>query len=95
MTSAGKFIVVYYIAVSLILFFAMGYDKLRAKKEAWRISEASLFTLALIGGGIGGFFGMFLFHHKNRKPLFYIVFLFSVIIHIALVYFINDIFNVF
>jgi len=95
LTSTAKFIIIYYIALNLILFLTMGYDKLRAKKEAWRVPESSLFALALAGGGTGGFLGMLLFHHKNKKPLFYIVFLFSIIIHIALIYFINDIFKVF
>ena len=29
-----------------------------------------LFTLALIGGSAGALAGMFLFHHKTRKPAF-------------------------
>ncbi|HHW39538.1 MAG TPA: DUF1294 domain-containing protein, partial [Bacillales bacterium] len=45
----------------------------------------------IAGGGLGGFAGMFLFRHKTKKPLFYIVFVFAVVIHIALVYFIKDI----
>ena len=36
----------------------MGIDKKRAIRGAWRISEASLFIAALIGGSIGSILGM-------------------------------------
>ena len=36
----------------------MGIDKKRAIRGAWRISEASLFITALIGGSIGSILGM-------------------------------------
>lgn len=62
----------------------MGIDKNRAKKQKWRIRESSLFTFAIIGGGIGGFAGMYIFHHKSKKPLFYIIYSISIIVHISL-----------
>ena len=51
---------------SLILFFVMALDKHRAVKGARRIPEKRLFLLALLGGGIGGFFGMYAFRHKTK-----------------------------
>ena len=56
---------VYYLAVNLVLFVMMGVDKVRAKRGEWRIREATLAAVALLGGGIGGFAGMKLFHHKT------------------------------
>jgi len=47
-----------------------GVDKLRAKKGGWRIPEKTLLALALLGGGVGAFLGMRLFHHKTRHPKF-------------------------
>ena len=58
---------VYYLAVNLVLFVMMGVDKVRAKRNEWRIREATLAAVALLGGGIGGFAGMKLFHHKKKK----------------------------
>lgn len=48
----------------------MGIDKLKAKKRAFRIPEATLFILALFGGSLGTTLGMFLFRHKTRHWYF-------------------------
>lgn len=88
MTTPVKIILIYYLVINLVLFIAMALDKARAKKEAWRTPESTLFIMALLGGGIGGFISMFLFHHKNRKPHFYIIYTISIILHAALLYFI-------
>ena len=48
----------------------MGIDKHKAKKGAFRISEASLFITALLGGGIGSTAGMLIFHHKTNHWYF-------------------------
>ncbi|MCD7855934.1 MAG: DUF1294 domain-containing protein [Clostridiales bacterium] len=74
-------ILLYYIALNAVLFTAMGADKYKAVHKKWRIPEATLFLLALSGGFIGGFSGMFIFHHKTRKPKFYFVFSLAFILH--------------
>ncbi len=51
-------------------FLLMGVDKHRAQRNAWRISERTLFLPVLLGGSLGGCFGMFLFHHKTRHWYF-------------------------
>ena len=48
----------------------MGIDKKRAKNHAFRIPEAVLFVIAIIGGSIGSIVGMRLFHHKTRHWYF-------------------------
>ncbi len=45
-------------------------DKRRAIKGAWRISEASLLTVAILGGSIGSICGMYAFRHKTRHLKF-------------------------
>ncbi len=45
-------------------------DKLRAKKRAFRIPEATLFAIAIIGGSIGCILGMYLFRHKTKHLRF-------------------------
>jgi len=47
-------------------------DKLKAKKNAWRIPEATLMGVAAIGGSLGVYAGMQLFRHKTKHPKFYI-----------------------
>lgn len=60
----------YFTAINIITFFIMALDKRKAKRKEWRISEAMLFFLSIIGGAIGGAAAMFLLHHKNRKWYF-------------------------
>ena len=56
-------------AVGVVIMLA---DKRRAQKKLWRVPEATLFTIAILGGSIGVLLGMRLFRHKTRKPRFYI-----------------------
>lgn len=62
--------VVYFILVNIIGFALMGIDKHKAKKRAFRIPEATLFIVALIGGSIGSILGMYAFRHKTRHWYF-------------------------
>lgn len=48
----------------------MGMDKRKAKQGKWRISEKTLFLVALLGGALGSTIGMHLFHHKTRHWYF-------------------------
>lgn len=63
-------LVVYFIFINLAGFLLMGIDKWKARKQAFRIPEATLFTVALIGGSVGSILGMFTFHHKTRHWYF-------------------------
>ncbi|MCD7863723.1 MAG: DUF1294 domain-containing protein [Lachnospiraceae bacterium] len=66
----GYFILIYFAVITLVAFAMMGIDKRRAKKEAFRIPEASLFLSALLGGSIGSVAGMLIFHHKTNHWYF-------------------------
>ena len=59
-------LLLYFILVNALGFYAMYTDKLRAKKRAYRIPEATLFVIAVIGGSIGCICGMYVFRHKTR-----------------------------
>lgn len=59
-------LITYFLLVNLLGFYAMYSDKLRAKKRAFRIPEATLFAIAIIGGNIGCIAGMYTFRHKTR-----------------------------
>lgn len=51
-------------------FVFMGLDKWKARKRAWRISEATLLLIAALGGSLGSMVGMHLFRHKTRHWYF-------------------------
>ena len=57
-------------AWNLIVFLVYGIDKLKAKKEKWRIPEKTLLLMALCLGGTGALIGMGVFHHKTQHKSF-------------------------
>ena len=64
-------IILYYLlAINIASFFLYGIDKYKAKKGKWRISEATLLTMAAIGGSIGALAVMRLWHHKTMHKKF-------------------------
>jgi len=58
------------VIMNIVAFCAMGIDKRKAKKRAWRIPEATLFILAAVGGSIGSIAGMYTFRHKTKHRSF-------------------------
>lgn len=77
---------VYLIVINILLFLLYGWDKFCAKKRLQRIPEKTLFFLALIGGGLGGFMGQMFFRHKTKKLVFYIINIIGVFIFTYLIY---------
>ena len=63
-------ILLYFIIINVIGFLAMAIDKWKAKNNAWRIPENTLFSITVLGGGIGTIAGMYVFRHKTKKPKF-------------------------
>ena len=63
-------ILLYLMIMNIAGFTLMGADKRKAIRGAWRISEASLFLVALIGGSIGSILGMKTFRHKTKHWYF-------------------------
>lgn len=63
----------YLLIINLITFIIYGIDKYKSIKHKYRISEATLIILAILGGSIGAFFGMIIFHHKTKKKKFIIL----------------------
>ena len=79
-------IILYYLlAVNIATFLLYGIDKYKAKKSKWRISEATLLTMAAIGGSIGAWAGMRLWHHKTMHKKFKYGIPVIIIMQIALV----------
>ena len=67
-----KILLVYLLIVNAAGFLLMLVDKIKARKNLWRIPEATLITVAAIGGSIGAIAGMNLFRHKTKHAKFYI-----------------------
>lgn len=70
MTVLSSPVTVWLLFINLLAFVLFGTDKFKAKRHAWRISEAALLATAVLGGGAGALLGMRLFHHKTRHPKF-------------------------
>ena len=62
------------IVLNAVSFCLMGYDKSRAKKNLWRVSEKALFISAALFGALGGCLGMYLFRHKTKHWYFRLFF---------------------
>ncbi len=65
-----QLIIIYLIAINVITFLVYGIDKWKAKRSKWRIPEATLLGLAVIGGSIGAWLGMKAWHHKTMHKKF-------------------------
>ena len=63
-------VIVYLVVINVATFLTYGIDKWKAKKSLWRIREASLLGLAVLGGSIGAWLGMKVWHHKTMHKKF-------------------------
>lgn len=70
MPDLTKILTIYLIATNVVTFFVYGIDKLKAKQSMWRTREAALLLLALLGGSIGAWLGMKVWHHKTMHKKF-------------------------
>ena len=77
-------VLIYLIAINLLTFLVYGIDKCKAKRSAWRIPEATLLGLAIIGGSIGAWLGMKVWHHKTLHKKFRFGIPLIIILQIAL-----------
>ena len=58
-------VLIYLVVINVVTFFMYGIDKWKAKRTKWRIPEATLLGMAVIGGSIGAWLGMKVWHHKT------------------------------
>ena len=61
---------IYLVIINVVSFFIYGFDKWKAKKSKMRIREAALLGLAVLGGSIGAWLGMKVWHHKTLHKKF-------------------------
>ena len=81
------FIAGYFIIMNIIGFASMGIDKRKAHRGAYRIPEATLFAIAIMGGSLGSVIGMFLFRHKTKHWYFKFGMPIILLLHVVLAVF--------
>jgi len=74
----------YLLSVGVTTFLFYAYDKRQASKNGWRVPEAVLHILALLGGSPGALAGQMVFRHKTRKLRFKAVFAAIVLLQVLL-----------
>lgn len=70
MPEIQEIIIIYLTSINVATFITYGIDKMKAKRSKWRIREASLLLLAVLGGSIGALLGMKVWHHKTMHKKF-------------------------
>ena len=65
-----QLILIYLLAINVFAFFLYGIDKWKAKRSKWRIPEMTLLSIAVIGGSVGAWIGMKVWHHKTMHKKF-------------------------
>lgn len=64
--------IIYFFVISLVTAVVTAIDKYKAKKGLFRISEATLFIMAFLGGSLAEYATMRLIRHKTLHKRFMI-----------------------
>ena len=71
-------------AINIVAFFLYGIDKWKARHDKWRITEARLLSVALLGGSVGALLGMKIWHHKTQHAKFRVGLPLTLFLHFAI-----------
>ena len=74
----------YLAAINIFAFFLYGIDKWKARHDKWRVTEARLLSISLLGGSVGAFLGMKVWHHKTQHNKFRFGLPLILILHLAI-----------
>ena len=89
--TSEKIILVAYVSYIIIMsaaaFVIYKADKVRAKKNKWRIKESTLLGFGFFGGALGALTAMKMFRHKTKHWYFWAINLIGLILHISLLIF--------
>ena len=84
-------VISYLLVINVIAFFLYRLDKKHAQRSKKRVPSSVLLWMARLGGGLGAWFSMSLYHHKKNHtnfkrlvPLWIIIWLFALIIIIII-----------
>lgn len=65
-----KLLILYLVIVNTVSFVMYGIDKRNASRKRWRTPEVHLLGIAVAGGSLGAWAGMYTFRHKTRHLKF-------------------------
>ena len=68
--SVSEIVIMYLAGINVLTFLLFGIDKYKAKRSKWRVSEATLVGFAVVGGSVGAWLGMEVWHHKTQHNKF-------------------------
>lgn len=80
-----RIILIYLAVMNVVTFFMYGVDKWKAKRSKWRVSEAVLILMAVLGGSVGAWLGMKAWRHKTQHKKFRYGLPFILVAQIAIV----------
>ena len=80
-----RFIIIAFAVLNIVTFWVYSIDKLKAKKDWWRVPERTLLLLAFLGGSIGARMAMQMFRHKTQHAAFKYGVPFALLLHIVIV----------
>lgn len=63
-------VILYLVVINVVTFLVYGIDKYKAQRSRWRIQESVLLGLAVVGGSVGAWLGMMVWHHKTLHKKF-------------------------
>ena len=82
-----KALVPYLVIINAAALLFMLVDKVKAKRNLWRIPERTLLSLCALGGSLGGLLGMKLFRHKTLHLRFSIGIPVMLAVHVVILVF--------
>ena len=80
-----KIILVYLISINIVAVILTVYDKIAAKKRAFRISEATLILCGVLGGAACELIAMLVIRHKTAHIKFMLGLPLIILVHIAII----------
>ena len=76
--------IIYILLINTVAFSAMWWDKRKASQHEWRVAEATLHILGILGGALGIIGGMFRFRHKTQKRSFQAITIIGLIVSLII-----------
>ena len=70
MSTLASLFLIYIAVINVVAFVVYGIDKWKARRGRWRIPESTLLLLAAVGGSLGAWLGIRVWHHKTMHRKF-------------------------
>lgn len=82
----SKLLIIYLALIGLVAVFITVADKSAAKRNKWRVPEATLMLIGLFGGALPMFVTMKTIRHKTKHKKFMIGLPLEIALHAAIVF---------